>query len=246
MYAAEWPCCHDPLRFSLGSDDLLRTRNNPPSDATGASQDILSPAPPPLCDAQSQSSSFPVSTSTHRNAPLPLVGRGQPSIIVFSPLAFLYCAPRLWPLARHPFTPRVLRASCFLASKAEPLVASSPPWHLACAPLAASPLAFLRSRPLGPLLRPLAPRSARWPLGPLAPWPLGLVGPLASSPPWPVARPLGPLAPLRGPLGPSSPFYPSFCPSWPSPRLATPGRTLGLPPSLDVLTALSLPCPLAH
>ena len=23
MYAAEWPCCHDPLRFSLGSDDLL-------------------------------------------------------------------------------------------------------------------------------------------------------------------------------------------------------------------------------
>ena len=29
MYAAEWPCCHDPLRFSLGSDDLLRARNNP-------------------------------------------------------------------------------------------------------------------------------------------------------------------------------------------------------------------------
>ena len=29
MYAAEWPCCHDPLRFSLGSDDLSRTRGNP-------------------------------------------------------------------------------------------------------------------------------------------------------------------------------------------------------------------------
>ena len=32
MYAAEWPCCHDPLRFSLGSDDLLRARNNPRSE----------------------------------------------------------------------------------------------------------------------------------------------------------------------------------------------------------------------
>ena len=31
LYAAEWPCCHDPLRFSLGSDDLLRARNNPRS-----------------------------------------------------------------------------------------------------------------------------------------------------------------------------------------------------------------------
>ena len=31
MYAAEWPCCHDPLRFSPGSEDLLRfARNNPP------------------------------------------------------------------------------------------------------------------------------------------------------------------------------------------------------------------------
>ena len=184
MYAAEWPCCHDPLRFSLGSDDLLRTRNNPPSDATGASLDILSPAPPPLCDAQSQSSSFPVSTSTHRSAPLRLVGRGQPSIIVFAPLAFLYCAPCLWPLARHPF-------------------------H-----------------------------------GPLAPWPLGLLGPLASSPPWPLARPLGRSSPPRPlPLLPLLPRLPllalcmldhSRSHSWPP------------PPSLDVLTALSLPCPLAH
>ena len=29
MYAAEWPCCHDPLRFSLGSDDLSPQRGNP-------------------------------------------------------------------------------------------------------------------------------------------------------------------------------------------------------------------------
>ena len=29
MYAAEWPCCHDPLRFRLGFDDLLPSRNNP-------------------------------------------------------------------------------------------------------------------------------------------------------------------------------------------------------------------------
>ena len=29
MYAAEWPCCHDPLRFSLGTDDFVASRNNP-------------------------------------------------------------------------------------------------------------------------------------------------------------------------------------------------------------------------
>jgi hypothetical protein len=29
LYAAEWPCCHDPLRFSLGSDDLSPQRGNP-------------------------------------------------------------------------------------------------------------------------------------------------------------------------------------------------------------------------
>ena len=191
-----------------------------------------------MCDAQPQSSSFPVSTSTHRSAPLRLVGRGQPSIIVFSPLAFLYCAPRLWPLARHPFTPRVLRASCFLASKAEPLVASSPPWHLACAPLAASPLASL-------VLAPLAPCFARWPLappvGPLAPWPLG---PLASLAPWPL-RPLGPLlGPLAlwhlfgAPSAPPPPFTPLFAPpgplhAWPLPvaLLASPPRSTFSPPS---------------
>ena len=27
LYAAEWPCCHDPLRFSPGSDDLSRARD---------------------------------------------------------------------------------------------------------------------------------------------------------------------------------------------------------------------------
>ena len=32
MYAAEWPCCHDPLRFSLGSDDLSPSARQPPSD----------------------------------------------------------------------------------------------------------------------------------------------------------------------------------------------------------------------
>ena len=29
MYAAEWPCCHDPLRFSLGSDDLSPLARQP-------------------------------------------------------------------------------------------------------------------------------------------------------------------------------------------------------------------------
>ena len=26
LYAAEWPCCHDPLRLSLGSEDPFNTR----------------------------------------------------------------------------------------------------------------------------------------------------------------------------------------------------------------------------
>ena len=26
LYAAEWPCCHDPLRLSLGSEDPYHTR----------------------------------------------------------------------------------------------------------------------------------------------------------------------------------------------------------------------------
>ena len=34
MYAAEWPCCHDPLRFSLGSDDLSPQRGNPTRRST--------------------------------------------------------------------------------------------------------------------------------------------------------------------------------------------------------------------
>ena len=29
MYAAEWPCCHDPLSFSLGTDDLLPRATTP-------------------------------------------------------------------------------------------------------------------------------------------------------------------------------------------------------------------------
>ena len=29
MYVAERPCCLDPLSFSLGSDDLLPSRDNP-------------------------------------------------------------------------------------------------------------------------------------------------------------------------------------------------------------------------
>ena len=29
MYVAERPCCLDPLSFSLGSDDLSRSRDNP-------------------------------------------------------------------------------------------------------------------------------------------------------------------------------------------------------------------------
>ena len=40
MYAAEWPCCHDPLRFSLGSDDLS------PSRAT--TLPLVGPLPPRL------------------------------------------------------------------------------------------------------------------------------------------------------------------------------------------------------
>ena len=29
MYAAEWPCCHDPLSLIPGSDDLSRSLDNP-------------------------------------------------------------------------------------------------------------------------------------------------------------------------------------------------------------------------
>ena len=45
MYAAEWPCCHDPLRFSLGSDDLL-PRATTLAQPTPASS---SPLCAPLC-----------------------------------------------------------------------------------------------------------------------------------------------------------------------------------------------------
>ena len=37
LYVVEWPCCHDPLRLSLCFDDLLRPRNNPPSEQGPAS-----------------------------------------------------------------------------------------------------------------------------------------------------------------------------------------------------------------
>ena len=41
MYAAEWPCCHDPLRFSLGSDDLSPQRGNPHSSDAQRSRSLL-------------------------------------------------------------------------------------------------------------------------------------------------------------------------------------------------------------
>ena len=51
LYAAEWPCCHDPLRFSLGYDDLLRARNNP----QGLSRSSVAPSrrSPPLASPPS-------------------------------------------------------------------------------------------------------------------------------------------------------------------------------------------------
>ena len=45
LYAAEWPCCHDPLRFSLGSEDLSRPRDNP--TLFGAANGLRLPHVPP-------------------------------------------------------------------------------------------------------------------------------------------------------------------------------------------------------
>ena len=50
MYAAEWPCCHDPLRFSLGSEDLSRTARDNPLQPPSPS---LPPPPRPLPSGQS-------------------------------------------------------------------------------------------------------------------------------------------------------------------------------------------------
>ena len=54
LYAAEWPCCHDPLRLSLGSEDPFsthahawrRTARFPPSWA-GDAMAVALRAPPP-------------------------------------------------------------------------------------------------------------------------------------------------------------------------------------------------------
>ena len=72
MYAAEWPCCHDPLRFSLGSDDLSPSRDNP---LVGRPSLPLSTLSPPQAAARSARASAsgapswgPVSRDARRSA----------------------------------------------------------------------------------------------------------------------------------------------------------------------------------
>ena len=75
MYAAEWPCCHDPLRFSLGSDDLLRARNNP--QGLSRSSVALPALSRPLASPQSAISaqgSAQATAQTHPALPEPPLG----------------------------------------------------------------------------------------------------------------------------------------------------------------------------
>ena len=81
MYAAEWPCCHDPLRFSLGSDDLLPRATTPSSDRQAPPLPLASRRAPLLRGARrhacSARSSWGPAASARRPPPVgavPLVG----------------------------------------------------------------------------------------------------------------------------------------------------------------------------
>ena len=52
----EWPCCHDPLSFRLGIDDLLPPRNNPSSHSPAPVSFRLSALRKPLLAAASLAS----------------------------------------------------------------------------------------------------------------------------------------------------------------------------------------------
>ena len=97
LYAAEWPCCHDPLRLSLGSEDPFYTRRTRALDGGVRAR---TPAP------STRAGLAHARTPPERAAPPPRAGRCKHAHRVRRPL--LASAP---PLARAPCSAALLLTS---------------------------------------------------------------------------------------------------------------------------------------
>ena len=90
LYAAEWPCCHDPLRLSLGSEDpfyihnprvrraRLRTPHPHPGGGGRARRALRVRAPPPRAGRRAPNAlPNPPSNPSRRRARAPMRPRAQ-------------------------------------------------------------------------------------------------------------------------------------------------------------------------
>ena len=129
LYAAEWPCCHDPLRLSLGSEDPFYTRRTRALDGGVRARNaraVNTRGPRARTHASGAGRAAPARGAVHTRAPR---ASSFPRVCA-SPIARAPCSAAL--LLTSPPTPQRVSYVCPATRRAAMMGHAAPRAHRVC------------------------------------------------------------------------------------------------------------------